>query len=140
MIIGGDVLSAEGKCAAAGLHRAEARSGGHEPGPSTGEGESGQHSASPLVNVEAAESRTFGRRLRRARMAKQWSQHQLAYRMIEVGAKHRGSARLGSLLIMVSKWENGRKVPTQYNRHLLAATLEISVEDLGLDVDPDFVF
>jgi ribosome-binding protein aMBF1 (putative translation factor) len=140
MIIGGEVLSAEGKCAAAGSHHAEVRSSGHLPGPSTGEGESDEQPANAAVDAEIAESWTFGRRLRRARMAKQWSQHQLAHRMIEVGAKHRGSARLGSLLIMVSKWENGRKVPTQYNRHLLAATLEISVEDLGLDVDPDFVF
>jgi hypothetical protein len=30
--------------------------------------------------------------------------------------------------------------PDQYNRHLLAAALEVSVEDLGLEVDPDFCF
>ena len=83
---------------------------------------------------------TFGRRLRRARMAKQWSQLQLAHRMREVGAERRGAATVASLIIMLSKWENDRKDPNQYNLHLLAEALEAPVESLGLPVDPDFVF
>lgn len=83
---------------------------------------------------------TFGRCLRRARMAKQWSQLQLAHRMREVGAGHHGAATIASLLIMLSKWENDRKHPNQYNLHLLAAALDIPVEGLHLPVDPDFVF
>lgn len=82
----------------------------------------------------------FGRRLRRARLARRWSQMQLVHRMREVAVEHRGTATIASLLIMLSKWENGRKHPSQYNLHLVAASLEISVETLGLPIDPDFVF
>ncbi|GIE53127.1 helix-turn-helix domain-containing protein [Actinoplanes nipponensis] len=73
-------------------------------------------------------------------MAKQWSQLQLAHRMREVGAKHRGTATVSSLLIMLSKWENERKSANQYNLHLLAAALDVPVERLNLPVDPDYVF
>ena len=88
----------------------------------------------------SAQLLSFNRRLRQARLANHWSQLQLAHRMREVGAAHRGAATLESLLIMLSKWENGRKRPSQYNLHLLAASLEIPVAALGLPVDPDFVF
>jgi hypothetical protein len=88
----------------------------------------------------APELLTFGRRLRRARLAKQWSQLQLVHRMREVGAGHRGTATIASLLIMLSKWENDRKRPNQYNLHLLAASLEVPVAALDLPVDPDFAF
>jgi ribosome-binding protein aMBF1 (putative translation factor) len=134
------VLSTEDRPAAAGPHQSVKRPDARMPEASASRSKSGSDPVSPAVDAETPASWTFGRHLRRARMAKHWSQHQLAHRMIEVGAKHRGSARLSSLLIMISKWENDRKEPNQYSRHLLAATLEISVEDLGLDVDPDFVF
>ena len=88
---------------------------------------------------QSAENFTFGRRLRRARLAKRWSQLQLAYRMREVGNRNRGSATIESLLIMLSKWENDRKRPNQYNLHLLAESLDIPVAALGLPVDPDFI-
>ena len=97
-------------------------------------------SAGAQADDQPQEPLTFGRSLRRARMAKQWSQLQLAHRMREVGAKRRGAATVASLLIMLSKWENGRKVANQYNLHLLAAALEIPVESLNLPVDPDYVF
>jgi hypothetical protein len=83
---------------------------------------------------------TFGRRLRRARLAKQWSQLQLVHRMRVVSAAHRGTATIPSLMIMLSKWENDRKRPNQYNLHLLAASLDIPVTTLGIRVDPDFAF
>lgn len=86
------------------------------------------------------ESHSYGRRLRRARLAKQWSQQQLAHRMRQVGTEHRGAATLHSLLIMISKWENDRKRPNQYSLHLIAAALEIDIASLGLPVDQDFVF
>jgi hypothetical protein len=60
--------------------------------------------------------------------------------MRKVGATHRGAATIASLLIMLSKWENDRKRPNQYNLHLLAASLDIPVAALGVPVDPDFVF
>lgn len=93
-----------------------------------------------VADSDSEESFTYGRRLRRARLAKQWSQLQLAYRMRDIGAEHRGAATLHSLLIMISKWENDRKRPTQYSLHLIAAALEIDVTSLGLPVDQDFVF
>lgn len=83
---------------------------------------------------------TYGRRLRRARLARRWSQLRLAHRMREIGAEHRGAATLHSLLIMISKWENDRKHPNQYSLHLIAAALEVDVQSLGLPVDHDFVF
>jgi len=89
---------------------------------------------------ESADSFSFGRRLRRARLAKRWSQLQLAHRMREVGAAHRGAAAIGSLMLMLSRWENDRKHPNQYNLHLLAASLDVPVSELGLPVDRDFVF
>lgn len=94
----------------------------------------------PTSGGRSAQFLSFDRRLRRARLANQWSQLQLAHRMREVGAAHRGAATIDSLLIMLSKWENGRKRPNQYNLHLLAASLEVPVVALGLPVDPDFVF
>lgn len=89
---------------------------------------------------ESAGSFTFGRRLRRARMARQWSQLQFAYRLREVGALHRGAAELDSLEMMISRWENDWRRPNQYSLHLLAAALGVPVASLGLPVDPDFVF
>ncbi|GAA0547719.1 hypothetical protein GCM10010172_31910 [Paractinoplanes ferrugineus] len=93
-----------------------------------------------MADNDSEDDLTYGRRLRRARLAKQWSQLQLAHRIREVGAKHRGVAALHSLLIMISKWENDRKRPNQYSLHLIAAALEIDVTSLGLPVDRDFVF
>jgi transcriptional regulator with XRE-family HTH domain len=83
---------------------------------------------------------SVGRRLRRARMARQWSQVHFAQRMRDVAASHGRTATLPSLKIMISKWENGAMVPNEYNRHLLAATLQVTVADLGLSEDPDFVW
>ncbi|GLZ00844.1 helix-turn-helix transcriptional regulator [Actinoplanes sp. NBRC 103695] len=103
------------------------------------EAAAGMAEAGTTVN-DSEESLTYGRRLRRARLSKQWSQLQLAYRMREVGAEHRGTATLHSLLIMISKWENDRKHPNQYSLHLIAAALDIDVAGLGLPVDQDFVF
>jgi ribosome-binding protein aMBF1 (putative translation factor) len=89
---------------------------------------------------ESEEFFTYGRLLRRARLAKQWSQLKLAHRMREIGAEHRGAATLHSLLIMISKWENDRKHPNQYSLHLIAAALDVDVTSLGLPVDHDFAF
>lgn len=83
---------------------------------------------------------SFGRRLRRARMARQWSQLHFAYRMREVAKTHGRTATLASLKVMISKWEHDVKLPNEYNRHLLAATLGVTVADLGLTEDPDFVW
>ena len=130
------------------LEPASGRSDAAAPGPRSGpcEGAEGptfsvrvpppavQRGSSPL------EEPRFGRRLRRARLARRWSQTQLAQRMRDVAVGHGGTARLASLKIMLSKWENNHKVPNQYNRHLVAQALGLEVSDLGLWADPDFRF
>lgn len=82
----------------------------------------------------------FSRRLRRARMALGWSQLGLARRMCDVGVDYGGTATIEALKGMISKWETGKKVPNQANRHLLAETLGATVGSLGLTVDPDYVW
>lgn len=90
--------------------------------------------------VAAADDLPFGRRLRRVRMRRRWSHLTLATRMALVGTQHDGSATVDSLCTMVSKWENGHMMPSEYNLHLLAAALGIPVKGLGIDPDPDFEF
>lgn len=98
----------------------------------------------PAMNVSRSEDRnpdpglSFGRRLRRARMQRRWTQLQLAGHMREVAVDHGGAAGSRSLIEMLSKWENGIRKPSQYNLHLLAEALEVDVASLGLPVDPDF--
>jgi hypothetical protein len=60
--------------------------------------------------------------------------------MYTVGLQHDGSAGVEALSRMISKWENAKNLPDQYNRHVLAEALGVTVADLGLDVDPDFFF
>jgi hypothetical protein len=138
---GDDMLNTCHKSAAATSgDYAERRGGGGEAGMRE-EGEvQPMDPAESQAEGESQQPMTFGRCLRRARMAKQWSQLQLAHRMRQVGAEHRGAATVASLIIMLSKWENDRKDPNQYNLHLLAEALEVSVESLNLPIDPDFVF
>lgn len=83
---------------------------------------------------------SFGRRLRRARMACRLSQIQLAQRMRDIAVDHGGTATLAALKVMISKWENEVKAPNEYNRRLLAAALGVTVADLGLPEDPDYVW
>ena len=137
--MGDDVLSTCDKPAITHAERAVPNSVGSASESEREGDEAGMAPASAADN-DSEDSFTYGRRLRRARLAKQWSQLQLAHRMREVGAEHRGAATLHSLLIMISKWENDRKHPNQYSLHLIAAALEIDVASLGLPVDHDFVF
>lgn len=81
----------------------------------------------------------FGRRLRRVRMARRWSQLVLARRMAAVAAGHGGSTTVEALEGMIVKWERGKKGVSPENVHLLAEALETTAVDLGLSVDPDFV-
>lgn len=138
--MGDDVLTTDNEMAAA-------TDGGAAKRPDAGAPDAGvegnQRAVDDLTGPaddEPYDSLSFGRRLRRARLAKRWSQLQLAHRMREVGAAHRGAATIASLMLMLSRWENDRKHPNQYNLHLLAASLEVPVYELGLPVDRDFVF
>ena len=139
MTMGDDVLSTGYEPETVGFNDAAPRVVVSVSTSGTG-GEEPAMTAASAAGKESEESFTYGRRLRRARLAKQWSQLQLAHRMREVGAEHRGAAALHSLLIMISKWENDRKHPNQYSLHLIAAALAVDVESLGLPVDRDFVF
>ena len=85
------------------------------------------------------ETKTVGRRLRRLRMQSGWSQPVLAYHFLAVAATYRRAVEKDSLVKMISKWEGDRIVPDQFNRRVLAEVLGVTVADLGLDVDPDFV-
>ena len=82
----------------------------------------------------------FSRRLRRARMARGWSQLGLAKRMFVIGADYGGSASVEALKGMISKWERGKKGISLENAHLAAETLGTTVAGLGVAADPDFVW
>lgn len=137
--MGDDVLSTCDEPAATQAEHAASRSIGCAL-TSEREGDEAGMVPARAADNESEDDFTYGRRLRRARLAKQWSQLQLAHRMRAIGGQHRGAATLHSLLIMISKWENDRKHPNQYSLHLIAAALEIDVTSLGLPVDRDFVF
>jgi transcriptional regulator with XRE-family HTH domain len=72
-------------------------------------------------------------------MQRNWSQPRLAAAMVRVADEcNRRVPEAATLANMISKWERGDRAPDQLYRHLLALALKVSVEDLGLDVDPDF--
>lgn len=104
----------------------------------TGKGESMDPSGREADNPDPGPS--FGRRLRRARMACRLSQIQLAQRMRDIAVDHGGTATRAALKVMISKWENEVKAPNEYNRRLLAAALGVTVADLGLPEDPDYIW
>ena len=58
----------------------------------------------------------------------------------QLGASGDPAAAVSSLKPMISKWEHDRAQPDENNRRLLAAVLRVTVEDLGLAEDPDFVW
>ena len=89
----------------------------------------------------AEREKTPGERIRRARKARQWSQQQLAQQMrLHAGKRGDPAPAVSSIKPMISRWEHGKAEPNEYNRRLLAAVLEVSVEHLGLTEDPDFVW
>jgi transcriptional regulator with XRE-family HTH domain len=87
------------------------------------------------------ESKTPGARIRRARKARQWSLQQLAVQMrLYAGKRGYPAAAVSSLKSMISKWEHDRAQPDENNRRLLAAVLQVTVQDLGLTEDPDVIW
>ena len=69
---------------------------------------------------------SVGQVIRRARRTWQWPQSRLIYEMRLI-ARQRGK-RLPcdeSLKAMVSRWENDRQVPDEFNRSLLCEALQI---------------
>ena len=83
---------------------------------------------------------SIGEWLRYLRRRRGWSQGDLARNMVAVAADFGGTAELRSLKPMISKWENNKIEPDQYNRHLLAETLGVDVAELGLSVNPFFAW
>ncbi len=82
---------------------------------------------------------TVGERIRHYRKLKGWSHLQMGVQMELVARGHGGTAATREgLRSELSKWENGRVKPEQHNRRLLAETLGVTVEDLGLTQDPYF--
>ncbi|GAA2470675.1 helix-turn-helix domain-containing protein [Winogradskya humida] len=94
-----------------------------------------------LRQSEGWERLPFSRRLRKIRKARDWSHQQLARRMVLAGKNRKGrTAKAASLVRMQSSWENGGQVADERNRHLLADALEVTISDLALSEDPDFIW
>ncbi|ROO52800.1 hypothetical protein EDC02_7744 [Micromonospora sp. Llam0] len=72
-------------------------------------------------------------------MQRGWTQVRLVKAMQDEAAR-RGMAlaKSESLQANLSRWERDRQVPDQLHRRVLGAALDVRVEHLGLDVDPDF--
>lgn len=78
-----------------------------------------------------------GARVRQIRLARGWSQRRLIYAMrMAARREHRELPADESMISMVSRWENGRRIPDEYNRRLLCDALEVSPGDLGT-ADPE---
>jgi hypothetical protein len=76
--------------------------------------------------------------LRHARRRRGWSQPRLAAEMHRVArACQRVLPGAESLKTMISRWENGHRVPDTYNREVLCVALGIPVSALGLPDDVD---
>jgi transcriptional regulator with XRE-family HTH domain len=75
--------------------------------------------------------------IRQARRRRGWSQGRLAQVMLEVGRAHnRAPANATSLKTMLSRWENGKRLPDQFNRRLLSLALRVDPSELRLTLDP----
>jgi transcriptional regulator with XRE-family HTH domain len=98
-------------------------------------------SSSSLPDEPANTTVSVGKRIRRLRMAHRWSLNQLAWQMRRAAVDlDKTAPSVESLKVMISKWEHDRLAPNEYNRRLLAAALKVSVADLGLTQDADFVW
>jgi transcriptional regulator with XRE-family HTH domain len=95
--------------------------------------------SSPGPSDPAADRRAVGRILRRARIARGWSQPRLVREMQHV-AHDLGLTvpTSGSLRTSISRWEGGHRVPDEFNRRLLCVALGLEIADLGLPYDPDY--
>jgi transcriptional regulator with XRE-family HTH domain len=80
---------------------------------------------------------TVGQRLRQIRHNRGWSQHRLIYAMRQVARQQRGQELPSdeSLKAMVSRWENSRRRPSEFNLRLLCSALSVSPADVVPAVD-----
>lgn len=74
-------------------------------------------------------------RLREARLSKAWSQARLAEEITVAASRvDVPVAKINSLKVLISRWENSHAVPEEPYRQLLAVTLGVSMQELGLPV------
>lgn len=85
--------------------------------------------------------RTPGAVIRHARMQRRWGQMRLLHEM-RLSARRHGLDLPSdtSLRPMLSRWERGHARPDQINRRLVCEALDLRLEDLGLPVDPDYLW
>lgn len=77
---------------------------------------------------------SFARRLRKARMARHWSQHALGHRMAAEGdMRNVRTATVASFKSMISKWENGSKSAGELNKHPAATMAVAQFSVLGVE-------
>jgi hypothetical protein len=80
----------------------------------------------PRATVTRRPGESLGCLLRRARRTRQWSQPRLIHEMRRVaGVEGKRLPCNESLKAMISRWENDRQVPDDFNRAVLCAALRI---------------
>ncbi|MGI5238618.1 helix-turn-helix domain-containing protein [Dactylosporangium sp. CA-139066] len=84
-----------------------------------------------------ARAKHIGRLIRQARKRKGWSQTRLNHRLREL-CEHFGfdPTTFEHVKVKISRWENGKRIPDQRSRRLLALALGVQPESLGLPLDP----
>ena len=98
-------------------------------------------SSDPLESEVTERRMTPGVRIRRARLARRWSLQQMAQHMrLYAGKRGDPAPAASSLKPMISRWEHDKAKPDENNRRLVAAVLQVTVKDLGLAEDPDFIW
>lgn len=74
-------------------------------------------------------------RLRELRLARGWTQQDVADRLVKLAWMRRPRKNVGCSADMVAKWENGRKGISPLYRELLAKLYGVTIAQLGIDRD-----
>jgi transcriptional regulator with XRE-family HTH domain len=78
-------------------------------------------------------------RLRELRLARGWTQQDVADRLVKLAWMRRPRKNVGCNADMVAKWENGRKGISPLYRELLAKLYGVTIAQLGIDPDAGLV-
>ncbi|MFG2042250.1 helix-turn-helix domain-containing protein [Dactylosporangium sp. NPDC048998] len=82
-------------------------------------------------------ARRIGRLIAAARKRKGWSQDQLNLRLRQLCVQFGvDPTTYDNVKGKISRWENGKRIPDQHSRRLLALALDVRPETLGLPLDP----
>ena len=76
-------------------------------------------------------------RLRELRLARGWTQQDVADRLVKLAWMRKPRKNVGCNADMVAKWENGRKGISPLYRELLAKLYGVTIAQLGIDPDSD---